>query len=46
MELKSLPAALKAKMWLYHWNGSFTKLPDAKTDGFLGFVEKGQEFEF
>jgi len=45
-ELKSLPDELKSKMWLYHWNGSYDKLPDAKADGFLGFVQKGQEFEF
>jgi ribonuclease BN (tRNA processing enzyme) len=44
-ELKSLPEEMKAKMWLYHWNGSYEKLPDAKADGFLGFVKKGQEFE-
>lgn len=45
-ELKGLPVEIKSKMWLYHWNGSYEKLPDAKADGFLGFVQKGQEFEF
>ena len=44
-ELKSLPEELKSKMWLYHWNGSYDKLPDAEADGFLGFVQQGQEFE-
>lgn len=33
---------LKKKMWLYHYNSGV--LPNAKADGFLGFVEKGQVF--
>lgn len=45
-DLKALPKELKSKMWLYHWNGAYENLPDAKVDGFLGFVQKGQEFEF
>jgi len=44
-DLASLPDDIKAKMWLYHYN-SVSDLPDAKADGFLGFVEKGQTFEF
>jgi ribonuclease BN (tRNA processing enzyme) len=43
-DLKTLPAAQKGKMWLYHYG------PDPKQepvkDGFRGFVTKGQEFEF
>ena len=43
-ELATIPTELKKKMWLYHYNAG--KLPDAKADGFLGFVEKGQTFLF
>ena len=43
-ELVKLPAYLKKKMWLYHYNPG--QLPDAKKDGFLGFVVKGQSFLF
>jgi len=43
-ELVSIPDKLKNKMWLYHYNDG--ELPDAKKDGFLGFVEKGQLFKF
>ncbi|MCL9682720.1 MBL fold metallo-hydrolase [Legionella maioricensis] len=43
-ELRLLPAHIKKKMWLYHYNPG--SLPDAKKDGFLGFVVKGQCFEF
>ncbi|MDX2165295.1 MAG: MBL fold metallo-hydrolase [Gammaproteobacteria bacterium] len=42
--LKTLDPAIKAKMWLYHYDNSV--LPDAKKDGFLGFVKKGQSFNF
>jgi len=42
-DLKTLHSDLKSKIWLYHYNDSV--LPDAKSDGFLGFVEKGQTFE-
>lgn len=42
-ELVTLPAEVKAKMWLYHYNDG--PLPNAKSDGFLGFIEKGQVFE-
>lgn len=43
-ELVQLPEPIKKKMWLYHYsNGT---LPDAIKDGFLGFVVKGQCFEF
>lgn len=41
-ELCLLPAEIKAKMWLYHYNDS--KTPDAKKEGFLGFVKQKQKF--
>lgn len=43
-ELDQLAPEIKAKMWLYHYNPG--PLPDAKKAGFLGFVKKGQVFEF
>lgn len=43
-ELLSLDPLIKAKMWLYHYNPGL--LPDAKQDGFRGFVKKGQRFNF
>ena len=43
-ELVALPEAIKKKMWLYHYNPGM--LPNAKEHGFLGFVKKGQTFEF
>jgi len=43
-ELLSLELAIRAKMWLYHCDT--TTLPDAKKDGFRGFVTKGQCFDF
>ena len=43
-ELKNLPSKYKEKMWLYHYQPG--KLPDAKKEGFRGFVSKGQEFNF
>ena len=42
-ELAGLTDEIKAKMWLYHYNS--TKGIDAKAQGFLGFVTKGQEFK-
>jgi ribonuclease BN (tRNA processing enzyme) len=42
-ELRTLPAAVKAKMWLYHYQAHPPY--DAKADGFCGFVQKGQIFE-
>ena len=41
-ELDTLPAAIKAKMWLYHYPSATF---DALGHGFRGFVKKGQEFE-
>lgn len=43
-ELLKLPASIKNKMWLYGYQPG--PLPDAETDGFLGFVKRGQTFEF
>jgi ribonuclease BN (tRNA processing enzyme) len=43
-ELILLPEHIKKKMWLYHYNPG--TLPDAKKDGFSGFVAKGQSFLF
>lgn len=43
-DLKTLDPNIKAKMWLYHYNCN--ELPNAKADGFLGFVQPGQRFTF
>lgn len=43
-QLKSLPEKFKKKMWLYHYNPGI--LPDARADGFCGFVSCGQVFDF
>ena len=43
-ELCTLPAALKQKIWLYHYQPQPTYQP--QQDGFKGFVIKGQEFNF
>jgi ribonuclease BN (tRNA processing enzyme) len=42
-ELRKLPAAIKAKMWLYGYQPG--PLPPAREDGFLGFVKRGQRFD-
>jgi ribonuclease BN (tRNA processing enzyme) len=42
--LLTLPEAIKQKMWLYGYQPG--PLPDAKKDGFCGFVKRGQVFEF
>ncbi|KZB69953.1 MULTISPECIES: MBL fold metallo-hydrolase [Thalassospira] len=42
-ELVTLPDAVKAKMWLYHYQ-AYDK-PDAIADGFCGFIEPGQSFD-
>ncbi len=44
VDLKTLEPAIKTKMWLYDYNDG--PLPDAKKDGFRGFVVQGQCFEF
>ena len=43
-ELVNLPEEIKNKMWLYGYQPG--KLPDARKDGFLGFVKRGQTFDF
>lgn len=43
-DLKCLPAKIKERMWLYHYQPNPSQ--NATEDGFLGFVRKGQEFEF
>lgn len=40
-DLKKLSQNVRNKMWLYHHND---EVPTVKEDGFLGFVQKGQEF--
>lgn len=42
-ELNLLNPAIKSKMWLYHYHPG--PLPNAKEDGFRGFVKKGQCFD-
>lgn len=41
-QLSTLPAVIKAKMWLYHYHSDNGLNPHAQ--GFLGFVRKGQQF--
>jgi ribonuclease BN (tRNA processing enzyme) len=43
-ELVELPIAIKQKMWLYGYQPG--ELPPATQDGFLGFIKRGQEFQF
>ena len=43
-ELRTLPAPIKSKMWLYDYLTSAEL--DVKGDGFLGFVEVGRSFTF
>lgn len=42
-DLVALDSKIKEKMWLYHYQPG--NLPDAKKDGFKGFVKKGQDFD-
>jgi ribonuclease BN (tRNA processing enzyme) len=42
-QLSTLPGAICAKMWLYHYNDG--ELPDAEAAGFLGYTRPGQEFD-
>lgn len=44
-DLCTLPAKIKQKMWLYHYQPDPDYKP-AKDDGFKGFIEKGQVFDF
>lgn len=41
-DLVTLPEEIKKKMWLYHYAA---KIDTVEKDGFLGFVDKNQEFE-
>lgn len=43
-QLLSLPADIRKKMWLYHYQPH--GLPDAQKDGFCGFIKRGQTFDF
>ncbi len=43
-QLLTLPATVKNKIWLYHYQRDSKYCPHQ--DGFLGFVHKGQEFTF
>lgn len=42
-ELLTLPKYIRNKMWLYHYQPGH--LPEAKKDGFRGFIKRGQCFE-
>lgn len=42
-DLTKLPSCVKRKMWLMHYN---EQVPSFKEDGFMGFVERDQEFIF
>ncbi len=44
MQLSTLPAEIRQKMWLYHYGD--TPLPHAEGDGFAGFVAELQSFTF
>ncbi|MCB1864998.1 MAG: MBL fold metallo-hydrolase [Chromatiales bacterium] len=43
-ELAAMPAKIRRKTWLYHYDDG--TLPDAKAAGFIGYVERGQQFDF
>ncbi|MGH2415348.1 MAG: MBL fold metallo-hydrolase [Microcystaceae cyanobacterium] len=43
-QLSTLPENIKNKMWLYGYQPG--PLPECRTDGFQGFVKRGQIFEF
>jgi ribonuclease BN (tRNA processing enzyme) len=43
-DLSLLAPEIKRKMWLYHYQPKPEQ--DPKKDGFLGFVTKGQQFDF
>jgi ribonuclease BN (tRNA processing enzyme) len=45
-ELLTLPEEVRAKMWLYHYNPIEAAKKNAQGDGFCGFVQRGQTFEF
>jgi len=43
-KLVTLSPEIKSKIWLYHYNPGV--LPNAVSDGFRGFVQPGQSFDF
>jgi uncharacterized protein YfaQ (DUF2300 family) len=43
-DLKTLPDEVRAKMWLCHYQDG--PKPDCVKDGFAGWVEQGQTFDF
>lgn len=43
-QLVTLPPNIKSKTWLYHYDDG--NRPDARADGFLGYVQRGQIFNF
>ena len=43
-ELITLDKEIRNKMWLYHYNPG--PLPDARENGFRGFIQRGQAFDF
>lgn len=43
-DLKTLSRDIKQKMWLYHYNPG--ELPNALAEGFKGYAQPGQEFDF
>ena len=45
-DLKKFDDDTRSKIWLYHYSDIGDKMPDAIADGFAGFVEEGQVFEF
>lgn len=42
-DLNTLDKDIKNKMWLYHYGN---KIDTVHSDGFVGFVEKNQDFDF
>lgn len=40
---RQIPTEIKKKMWLCHYGDE--ELPNAREDGFAGFVQEGQQFE-
>jgi ribonuclease BN (tRNA processing enzyme) len=43
-KLKEFSSEIKKNMWLVHYQ-EIDDMPDAKADGFKGFVKRGQEFQ-
>ena len=45
-QLCSLPSLIRKKIWLYHYQTSLSSQFQPQKDGFNGFVERGQLFDF